>query len=500
MTLDIATTAQGQVRGVAEDGVVAFRGVPYAGSPAGRYRFSPPRPVEPWSAVRDAVDYAPSCPQPSQRPAGWSPEDSEDEDCLALNVWTPAAAEGRRRPVMVWIHGGGYAIGSGSWPLYNGANLARRGDVVVVTVNHRLGVLGYLHLGELAGPDYAASGNAGNFDLVASLEWVRDNIENFGGDPGNVTIFGESGGGAKVSALLAMPSARGLFHRAAVQSGPGLRVQKPDDAAEATGKLLAELGIAHNGSALEELQAVPVDRLVAAQIAVSPRPGAGGRGIMGGFAPVLDGTVLPEQPGKSLALGRAADIPVLVGCNRDEATLRLATDPILNDPSLLDEDGLRERLTVFGDRAEQLLAGYRAARPDASPLDLLIAIQSDSFMRDNTIRFAEEKVGGGGEPVFVYLFCWAAGPMRSSHGFEIAFVFDNVQPPIMQSSPRRTELASRMSDAWIAFARTGDPNHEGLPDWPAYSVEKRPTMIFDTGTCAVEDDPFGAERALWRDA
>jgi para-nitrobenzyl esterase len=494
----IVETTSGKLRGATGDGVMLFKGIAYAGSPTGERRFLPPPPLEAWGGVRDALEYGASSPQPPERPPGWSAEEREDEDCLVLNVWSPSVAG--RRPVMVWFHGGGYAIGSGSWPLYDGAALARRGDVVVVTVNHRLGALGYLHLGELAGPEHASSGNAGMLDLVRSLEWVRDNIEAFGGDPDNVTIFGESGGGAKVSLLLAMPQAHGLFHRAAVQSGPGLFVQAPEEAATSTQALLSHRGIEPGPGTLRSLQELPSQAIVEAQRAVSPRPRANAprRGrAMGGFTPVLDGTTVTAHPNKALADGTAADVPVLIGRNRDEATLFLGADPALSNPELLDEEGLHERLAVFGDRADTLLNGYRKAQPGATPLDLLIAIQTDSFMGTGTIRFAERKIQGATTPVFMYLFCWAAGPLRASHGFEIPFVFDNARPPVMKASESRAELAGRMSEAWIAFAREGDPNHPGLPKWPSYSLDERATMIFDRGHCQVENDPFSAQRLLW---
>jgi len=494
----------GRLRGVSEHGVAAFKAIPYAASPAGVHRWLPPRPVEPWAGVRDAAGYGASCPQPAERPPGWAHEEREDEDCLVLNVWTLAPGDGGRRPVMVWFHGGLYSIGSGSWPVYDGAALARRGDVVVVTVNHRLGPLGYLHLAEIGGEAYAGSGNAGMLDLVASLEWVRDNIEVFGGDRANVTIFGESGGGAKVSTLLAMPGARRLFHRAAIQSGPGLRVQERDEAADRAARFLSELGIAPGPGALAALQAVPAERLVAAQQALFPRPSAAGAGAPGGqgarmpgLGPVLDGTIVAAHPYVALADGTAADVPVLIGRNRDEATMFMAADPVLTHPDQLDEAGLGRRLSTMGPKAEALLAGYRQARPGATPLDLLVAIRSDAFMGRGTVVFAEQRLKGGTQPVFMYLFCWATGPLRSAHGYEIAFVFDNARPPVMKASESRTELAARMSEAWIAFARDGDPNHAGLPKWPAYSLDERATMVFDRGGCKVEDDPFGAERLLW---
>src|SRR5918998_6599755 len=323
----IVETFDGAVRGAVDQGVATFKGLRYAAPPLGERRFAAPAPVEPWDGVRDALAFGPSCPQPETRPDGWVGEAATDEDCLFLNVFTPAADDARR-PVMVWFHGGGYTIGSGSWPLYDGTNLARRGDVVVVTVNHRLGILGYLQLAHLDEAERAA-GNAGTLDLVASLEWVRDNIARFGGDPGNVTIFGESGGGAKVCSMLAMPAARGLFHRGVVQSGAMQYLRTPDAAAALTDKVLGEVGLPA-GDAVADLRSLPADALLAAQQAVS----GGSRDPMGGgFGPVLDGVDLPKHPGKAVQEGVAPDVPLMIGTTFDEATLFMAGEPAPRDPS-----------------------------------------------------------------------------------------------------------------------------------------------------------------------
>jgi para-nitrobenzyl esterase len=473
MTDVLVTTTAGTLRGEAGDGIAVFKGVPYAAPPVGDLRFRPPAPVEPWTGVRDALAYGPSCPQPQQRPAGWSQETAEHEDCLYLNVWTPDASPERKRPVMVWIHGGGYAIGSGSWPLYDGRALAVRGDVVVVTVNHRLGALGYLHLdGVVGGDGFEASGNNGMLDLVAVLEWVRDEIGAFGGDAGNVTIFGESGGGAKVSVLLAMPAARGLFHRAAIQSGPGLRVTKPARATELARKLLTELGVADDPSALWSL---PAERFVEASATV---------GRMG-FSPVLDGVVIPSHPGDALADGTAADVPVIIGCNRDESAGML--------PKELDEEGLRARLAVYGeDHVDEILSVYRDLFAEASDVDVLSYVSTDARMRYGSIRLAELKSKGTASPVFQYFFTYELGG-RAGHGYEIAFVFDNVG----HSSPAREQLAAQMSEAWLAFARDGDPGHAGMPKWSAFSPPERSTMVFGRDGAQLVDDPSGPARELW---
>ncbi len=474
----IASTSAGRVQGTRSDGIAVFKGVPYAAPPTGDRRFRPPAPLEPWEGVRDALSLPPSCPQPSARPQGWPQEPSLDEDCLYLNVWTPGVDDGGARPVMVWIHGGGYAIGSGSWPLYDGERLARRGDAVIVSLNHRLGPLGFLHLASIAGEEFASSGNNGMLDLVAALEWVRDEITHFGGDPANVTVFGESGGGAKISTLLAMPAARGLFHRAVVQSGPALRVTSERRAEKAARGLLEELDIDEaNLSALWDL---PAEALVATT--------GGGLSRMG-FTPVLDGEVVPRHPGDALADGTAADVPLLVGCNRDEGAGQLPRD--------LDDAGLRERLTVYGaDHVEEIITTYRDVFPDASPLDLYSYVLTDSRMRYGSIRMAELHSTGTTSPTFLYLFCCELAG-RAGHGYEIAYHMDNLGQTATQPSASRQALADAMSDAWLAFARTGDPNHAGLPDWPTFDLDRRATMYLDRPECVVHDDPESPTRELW---
>ncbi|HEX5478658.1 MAG TPA: carboxylesterase/lipase family protein [Dehalococcoidia bacterium] len=483
VTVDIR---DGKLRGASDGGVLAFKGIPYGAPPIGARRFLPPADVEPWAGVRDALDYGPSCPQASSRPQGWAQEPRLSEDCLYLNVWTPAT-DGGKRPVLVWFHGGGFSIGSGSWPVYDGTALARRGDAVVVTVNHRLNIFGYLQLAGLMPAEFASSSNAGMLDLVASLEWVRDNIGAFGGDAGNVTIFGESGGGAKVSVLHTMPAARGLFHRAVIESGPGLRVKRPEAAAELSKQVLADLGI--SAGDVKALQALPYERLLDA----NAKLGAAGAF---GFSPVLDGRHITEDPRDAYASGRAPDVPMIIGCNRDEATLFLARDTSIDDS--YDDARLEKRMSSLGEDGGRIIEAYRASRPEASPRELLLAIESDRMMRIPSIELAERKIAGTKTPVYMYLFCWSAGPLGSAHGFEIAFVFDNARPPVMGASTGRAELASQMSEAWLAFARTGSPDHAGILMWPAYATDERATMIFDRGPAQVAADPGAGERRAWQ--
>jgi para-nitrobenzyl esterase len=494
----IETTA-GRVRGSRKDGIDVFKGIPYGASTAGARRFLPPLPPQPWSQTLDATEWGSSSPQVNSLMQGMDEaalrslgilarEPVVGEDCLVLNVFTPASDDGGRRPVLVWLHGGGFAFGSGSWPQYEGSSLARR-DAVVVTVNHRLGVFGYLHLGELMGEEYATSGNAGMLDLVASLEWVRDNIAAFGGDPGNVTIFGQSGGGFKVSLLLAMPSAAGLFHKAVVQSGAGLEAGAVDASTALAAELLAEAGVSARHP--EEIQAVPAQRLLDAMNATLSR----NPGMRMGMAPVVDGRSLPEHPSAAIAAGASRDVPIVVGCTRDELASLMPPDPALDDAGL--EFALTEAL---GDAAPAILSGYRRLRPSLSPPDLLTAILSDRAMRCPSIRLAEYKLAAGGGLPYLYLFCWetagvGGGGPKSGHGMDTPFWFDNTEgTPIARLGT--AGLAAAMADALVAFACHGAPGHDGLPEWPAYSTGSRPTMIL-ADPCRLDEDPLGDTRRLW---
>ncbi|HMB29051.1 MAG TPA: carboxylesterase family protein, partial [Blastocatellia bacterium] len=450
------------------------------------------------------------CPQVAR--AGWANDEEAwlfswddgipGENCLRVNVWTPGINDNKKRPVMVWLHGGGFQAGSGQeLPSYDGESLSRRGDVVVVSVNHRLGVLGYLNLAEIGGAKYASAANVGNLDLVAALEWARDNIANFGGDPGNVMIFGQSGGGGKVSSLLAMPSAKGLFHKAAVQSGSGLRMVQPQTSAKLAAAVLAELGL--SASQLDQLHTLPAQRLIDAGVAAMRKVApAGGparvynrRADRTGWGPTVDGQILPQHPFDPAAPAISANVPMLIGTTLNEFTSGI------NNPNVdaMTEAELAERVkAMYGERSTQIIAAYRKANPKSKPFDLLSFISTVST-RQNAVLQAELKAAQNAAPAYLYLFTWQTPVLdsrpRAFHCSELAFVFDNVDRCVNMTGggADARALAARVSEAWIAFARKGDPNHPGLPKWPAFTADKGGTMIFDN-KCEVKNDPDGPER------
>ena len=502
----IAETLTGKLQGATADSVLSFKGIPYAAPPVGAARFQPPGPPAPWSDIRDATRFGARAVQ-NERAFSLAPAVLEvfaaglpepaNEDCLFLNVWTPALDDGGDRPVMVWLHGGAFISGSGAAPWYDGTHLAAKGNVVVVTLNHRLGAFGFSYLAEIGGAEFASSGNVGMLDIVAALTWVRDNIAKFGGDPDNVTIFGESGGGAKACVLMAMPAARGLFHKAIVESGPAVEMMAPADATETARRVMKELGVA----TARDMVAAPTEKLIAAQNAVLARISAMSfaNRRRQGFNPVIDGAILPAGPFAPEAPAIAASIPLMIGTNRDEMNLFFSHAPWtegLNDATLVEA-----ARNFVGDRAGAIVAAYRAARPTASPRDLVLAIATDQSIRLPSLTIADRKVAQHGAATFVYLFTWATpvvdGKLGSCHALEIPFVFDNLDKTrLTGDAPTRGVLADAMSRAWIEFAYKDNPNHGGIPYWPAYNSTERPTMILDL-QCRVENDPLSAERRAW---
>lgn len=497
-----AITRSGKVAGYRRDSIFAFKGVPYGDTTAGAHRFQPPQPPKAWTGVRSSRSYGPVAPQDKGNGRlndeeaflfQWN-DSVEGEDCLRVNVWTPGIADGARRPVMVWLHGGGFAAGSGNdLPAFDGHNLAKRGDVVVVTLNHRLNLLGFLDL-SAHGEAYAHSGNVGMLDIVAALAWVRDNIAGFGGDPGCVTIFGQSGGGAKVSTLMGMPAAKGLFHRAIVQSGSFRLSNTQERSRRLTDLILKELGVA--GNDLARLHAIPYADLRRAGETVLARENKPMGAIFDprrmaqnlGFGPVLDGDVLPTSPFGPDAPAITAQVPMIIGTTLNE----FATG--INHPEYeaMTIEELRARLAAtLPDRAEAVLAAFRKRTPDASPFDLWSRIAS-ARVRIGAIEQATAKAARQGAPAYLYWFTWQTkvldGRPRAFHCAEIPFVFANAEvcENMTGGGPRARALEAKIADAWIAFARTGDPNHAGLPKWRPYTATSKATMLLDD-TCRLAE-------------
>lgn len=494
----IATTTSGKVRGFVQDGVNVFKGIPYGADTAKR-RFMPAEKPAPWTGVRDALAFGPQAPQPIHARSGrsaFSPLDEANpvnsEDCLHLNVWTAELRDGRKRPVMVYIHGGAYSSSSSNGPVYDGIRLVKRGDVVVVTMNHRLNLFGYMYLAKVGGAEFADSGNVGQLDLVLMLEWVRDNIAEFGGDPSRVMIFGQSGGGAKCATLMAMPAARRLFHRVVTMSGQQLTARTQEHATESAEAVLAAIGLSRaNLEDIRDPGKVPMEKLVSAMRAGKY------------FGPVLDGRTLQRDPFSPDAPAISANVPMILGNVHDETRFLIGS----GDPPLfsLSWEELPTRLGRYrqflGDlKIANIVADYRKWYPAYSAGDVFFAVTT-AFRSWHGMVIESDRRAAQHGPTWAYNFAWKSpvdgGKWGAPHTMDIPFAFDNVQIAASMTGGRADaqKVADQLCDTFIAFARTGDPNNKAIPHWPRYELEHRPTMVWDS-VSRIEDDPRGDERKL----
>lgn len=484
--MPIASTTAGKVRGYVDREIYSFKGIPY-GENTTHYRFKPPIAVKSWEGIRDALAFGPIAPQ--QRPVASG--QTMSEDCLNLNVWTPALRDTVKRPVMVWIHGGAYSNGTSNLDLNDGVQLCRRGNVVVVTVNHRLNIFGYLYLAELAGSEYAESGNVGMLDLVLALEWIRDNIKEFGGDPHNITIFGQSGGGAKCATLMAMPSARGLFHKVITESGQQVTGRIRDSATVTAQRVLDFLKIAPEK--IQDLQSVPMEKLIAAMQNYY-------------FGPVTDGGVLPRDPFEPDASPLSADIPMMIGNNHDETRNLIGGSDSTLFSLTWDEVPVRIQKHVkqfIGNLdPHEIVEKYRTWYPQYSPSDVFFSVTTAARSWRSCIIESERRAQQNAAPTYVYQFDWNSqadgGKWKAAHGIEIALIFGTMNAEFSRTGvgPDQQKMSDIMSEVWIAFARTGIPDTPNTPHWPRFELQNRPTMIFDL-VPRVENDPRGPERRLF---
>lgn len=516
----VVETSYGKLKGYQQDGVSIFKGVPYAGRVSGTRRFLTPAPLEPWAGVKDATKLGnPSVQPPNQT---WGIDEPESaEECLVLNIWTPGL-DGKKRPVMVYNHGGGYTHGSAGSVAQDGTNLARMFDVVVVATNHRLGLLGYLYLDDIAGGEYAGSGNRGVQDIAIALKWVNENIAEFGGDPENVMIFGESGGGLKTSCLYAMPQAAPYFQKASIESGPGIRIKTREKAAETTELLLKQLDISKlNWRKLLEL---PAKELLSAQVKLQSMDdrnlasafngiGAAGRG---GFGPVVDGIVMTSHPFDPKAPEISRNKPLLTGWNEDEYIFFAMYGGDKSVFKLSEADYKTRVESQFADHAERIVKTYKEVYPENSPTENYIAMQSLLIMGLGSIRIAERKATQNGAPVFLYNFGYKSEnkvpdtdyEYGAMHALDIPFKFYNIDNVLDKwgnrssgmagDRPEKFQASKNFSEFWTSFARTGTPTAKGQPEWPAFNLEKRQLMRIDT-ECQVFDNRHEAEYSLWKD-
>jgi para-nitrobenzyl esterase len=491
MSNTIVESTYGKLQGEKIDGVFAWKGIPYAKPPVGSRRFRAPERPDSWEGIRDATLFSPVAPQPQREIMEFFGNDISNmsEDCLYLNVWSKGA-DNKKRPVMVWIHGGAFVCGSGSSSWYDGASFAAQGDVVVVTINYRLGILGFLHLGEIAGEEYATSGNCGIQDQVAALHWVQENIAAFGGGPNNVTIFGESAGAMSIGVLLGFPSAQGLFHKAILQSGAAANVHPSAKATNIAGHLLAALQV--EPANLSKLEELPVEQLIQASDLVPSMS----------LGPVIDGISLPRHPEEAIADGSAKNVSILIGTNKDEYNIFSAFDPEWKNADVTKVTKLFEK--TFGPLVP-LISSYLGGNQPLSQ-ELYNKLLTISIFTYPAQKLTELQLKQGA-PVWMYRFDWETpvfgGALKSTHALEIPFVFNTLNTPNTEnftgSSPERQLLANQMHQAWINFARKSNPNTENLPEWPMYNLNERSTMIFNLES-TVENDPNRQERITWEQA
>ncbi|MGX5802653.1 carboxylesterase/lipase family protein [Bradyrhizobium sp. Arg314] len=506
LTGPVVETTEGKLRGSATNRLKTFKGVHYGESTAGNHRFRPPRQVVPWCGVREATALGDPCFQNNPDWQHWKEASNGSEDCLVLNVWAPV--DGQKRPVMVFFHGGAYFYGSGGAPMYDGGRLAEKGDVVVVTVNHRLHILGFMHLADHS-EKLKGCANVGLLDLVEALRWIRRNIAAFGGDPQNVTIFGESGGGGKVSCLMAMPAAAGLFQKAIVQSGSQLHVRSREDAMADTVAALRSLSIDRKN--LSALQSVPLQTLWDTYMKVSQNTLSGGFSKMP-FSPVIDPDTLPFQPGSAHAMELSKDVAMIVGANDAEGIFYLLLHNQLDEPK--DDPAAVAKLQAVFPRVPdakrpllaELLQLYRQKAPAENLLNLTVMISSELWMGRDATQQAEDRIKAGCAPVYLYRFGWQEpfmGGYWAIHGAELPFIFDKLEVnnvwgdedtlagrQLSDPQGKRYTLRDGVTDAWSSFAHAGRPISTTLPDWKPYSIETRPIMRLDAH-CEVVSDPFG---------
>ncbi len=489
----VVETAQGKVRGVTNQrGVHVFKGMRYGASTAGKNRFMPPTPPPKWAGIQDAFNYGDQSPQAQTRLAA---DEAMTDDCLRINVWSPGL-DNAKRPVMLWFHGGGFEAGNGSEALYEGTNIAYRGDVVVATINHRLNVFGHCYLGGVLGEEFQQSGNVGFLDLIASMNWVKENIAGFGGDPDNVMIYGQSGGGRKVSLSYASPLAKGLFHKGVVQSGSHLKVQSVEHANRLAENLLKELGIDKKNA--RQLQTVDIPTLSKVQRKVIGA--AGSR-----FSPMLDGITFPTQPWLPNAPTVSSHLPLMLGHNRTELTNQMGGIKGIFD---MNESQAKERLKSFvlEDDVDEAYKIFKASRPQANPSEVFFTIASArGYGLDQTIMAQQRVKAGGTGNTFVYRLMWRqpveGGRRVSQHSLDLPFVFDNVVTVPHMTGPETEQtraMVDNMANAWIAFAKKSDPNNASIPTWKPYDLKDRPTMMFDVPS-HLKNDPHKAERIFMSD-